>query len=111
MGAHRDPSADPALLAAGALKGAGVYDRDGRQLGEVADIHIDKASGLARFVSLADGAVLPWSALAYDAGRKAFLVDAGAGQAPAELAAVPETGDAYADYVQHAHGQGLTPFS
>jgi sporulation protein YlmC with PRC-barrel domain len=62
-------------IAAAKVEGSAVFDPRGERIGTIKDIYINKRTGEAEFVSMADGGVfgigekhhrLPWSALSYD---------------------------------------------
>ena len=77
-------STNSALIAAGKVEGAAVFDRRGEKLGTIKDVYLDKRSGHAEFASLAFGGVLgmgekyhpvPWSVLDYDLAKEGFVID------------------------------------
>lgn len=69
-------------IAAAKVEGSAVFDPRGERLGTIKDVYINKRSGAAEFVSMADGGVfgigekhhrLPWSALSYDNGLGGYV--------------------------------------
>jgi len=66
------------------LEGAGVYDANGKEVGKIERLLIDKASGQVRyaiidfhgFMGLRPGAhPLPWTAISYDTARDRYTAD------------------------------------
>jgi PRC-barrel domain len=75
----------PRLLTASKTRGSKVFNRQQQMLGEIDDIVFDVPRGAIVYAALASGGFLglgerlfavPWSALAYDAGRECFVLDA-----------------------------------
>lgn len=74
----------PHVMASGALAGATVFNRSHEELGTLAHVMLDVASGRIAYAVLAHGGVLglgekffaiPWETLAFDATRECFVLD------------------------------------
>jgi hypothetical protein len=72
------------LVAASRISGTAVYNRQNEKLGTVEDLMLDPATGMIGYAVLSFGGFLglgsrhhplPWSTLAYDAARGAYVVD------------------------------------
>jgi sporulation protein YlmC with PRC-barrel domain len=72
--ADRDPSASP-VISSDRVQGTAVFGTEGRQIGSIDHLIIDKASGKIVYAVMSFGGVLgmgkdeypiPWSALTYD---------------------------------------------
>jgi sporulation protein YlmC with PRC-barrel domain len=72
------------LIAADKVEGTAVFDRDGRSLGSVSTVMIDKVTGKVAYAVLSFGGVLglgeryhplPWKELSYDTRLGGFVVD------------------------------------
>jgi hypothetical protein len=73
-----------ALISSRRVEGTAVYDRDGQKLGSVHSVMIGKRDGRVAYAVLSTGGILgfgshvhplPWSMLAYDVDREAYVVD------------------------------------
>jgi hypothetical protein len=71
------------LIASDKVEGTGVFDRDGRSLGSVSNVMIDKFTGRVAYAVLSFGGFLglgeryhplPWRALSYDTRLGGFVV-------------------------------------
>ena len=77
--ASRDTAPRRWLLAASQITGAALSDKDGRRIGEIRDLSIDKKSGRIVYALVAldrSGAVLhplPWSLLRYDFDGEGYV--------------------------------------
>jgi PRC-barrel domain len=116
-----------ALIAAKQVEGTPVFSRSGDELGTIDDVVIEKQSGQVAYAILSFGGFLgigehfhplPWSALAYDPVKEAYVVDIDAETlksapsfSPGE--AVPWNDPAWnqrlLDYYDVDVSQGLTP--
>ena len=83
-GSARERRPEHRLITAGRVADAAVYSPAGRHIGRIAEVAIDDATGEVAFVILAEGGILgfgerlhrlPWSALAYDAGHRGYVLD------------------------------------
>ena len=72
------------LIASSRVEGAAVHGAGGERLGKIADILIDKTSGVAAYALMGfDGFFgagerfypIPWSALTYNTAQDAFIID------------------------------------
>lgn len=98
--------------------GTDVYDRDGRKLGEVNDLVLDKTSNNIMFAVVSMGGILgigekyhpiPWSELDYDQDRGGYVVSFTADQlrsAPADSldALTKDDGRAFRDRAYQHYG-------
>ena len=73
------------VMAADALEGDRVMNRQGEELGDIEDIMIDVQRGCVAYAVMSCGGVpglgdklfaIPWHALTLDADRKCFVLDA-----------------------------------
>lgn len=80
-----EPCAAPAIVAADALEGDRVVDRDGEPLGAIDDVVVDMERGLIAYAVMSCGGIaspgerlfaVPWRALKPDAGGRCFVLDA-----------------------------------
>ena len=73
-----------AVLAADALEGGAVLDREGRTLGTIDDVVVDLERGTIAYAVMSIGKAargeklfaVPWRALTFDAERNCFRMDA-----------------------------------
>ena len=98
-------------IAAAKVEGSAVFDPRGERIGTIKDIYINKRTGEAEFVSMADGGVfgigekhhrLPWSALSYDNDLGGYLI----GLEKATLKAGPVFADDLAGALLFLCGRG-----
>lgn len=73
-----------ALISADKVEGTEVFSRDGKHLGEVEKIMIDKVSGKVAYAVISFGGflgmgktrrALPWDVLHYDTDRAGYVID------------------------------------
>ncbi|GGF76328.1 hypothetical protein GCM10007301_40340 [Azorhizobium oxalatiphilum] len=78
---HKDETTS--LIAIGKVKGTDVYDTEGKHLGVVHDVMIDKRSGLITAAIITFGSVLglggdhhrvPWNSLKYDTRQGGYVL-------------------------------------
>lgn len=84
MYAHAAPGPGPSLMGANTLLGNDVYNKDGKDLGDIKEFMIDMASGKVAYAVLSFGGLMgmgdklfavPWAAMALDTENKRFTLN------------------------------------
>ena len=78
-----DNTSSRRLISADRVQGTPVFDHDGKQIGHVQDVMLDKRSGQVAYAIMSHGGILgagqrfhpiPWSMLRYDVDKSGYVV-------------------------------------